>query len=309
MPIIYPDILSEESARREFSYSSRDAILYALGIGLGEDEGDLPFVYEKDLQVVPTAATVLSGTIMPALTPGNGRRKSTLDFAKVVHGEQKTVLHRPLTAGDALFTQTRTIGAYDKGPERGAIIVTETRWSDKGDRDVATLTNTFFARGDGGFGGPASLEASQYSPPDRAPDHSIKISTRKDQALLYRLSGDSNPLHADPEAARLAGFPGPILHGLCTYGITCRAILQAVVDNDASRIFSHQVRFSAPVYPGETLRIDLWVEGDAVQFEAVALDRNVTVIRSGRTVLRNPQRGADDQSNGSQSRVSAVAAG
>lgn len=286
MPIHYPDILSEVSERRSFSYTTKDAILYALSIGMGEDAGGLSFVYEPGLQLVPTAVTVLGGSIMPTLVAGPGLRKSSFDFPKVVHGEQEIIVYRPLLPADTLFTSTRTLSVEDKGEGRGAVVVTETRWTDGDGADVAALVNTIFARGDGGFGGPRAERAQQADEPARAPDISVQMPTRRDQALLYRLNGDGNPLHADPEVAMRVGFPGPIMHGLCTFGMTCRAVLQHVAGYDGSRIFSHGGRFTAPLFPGETLRVDLWVDGDSVDCRATAIERDVAVIRNGRTTLR-----------------------
>jgi len=148
-----------------------------------------------------------------------------------------------------------------------------------------TVTATFFARGDGGFGGPSEGQPEPHPIPARAPDASIDIPTRVDQAVIYRLSGDYNPLHIDPAFAKMAGFPRPILHGMCTYGITCRAVLQTYADYDGARIKSHQARFSAPVFPGETITVDLWRDGDVVSFEARVQARGVTVIKNGKTVL------------------------
>jgi acyl dehydratase len=286
VPIHYPDILSEASERRSFSYTTKDAILYALSIGMGEDADGLPFVYEQGLQLVPTAVTVLGGSIMPPLVPGPGLRKSSFDFPKVVHGEQEIIIYRPLRPADTLFTSTRTLSVEDKGEGRGAVVVTETRWTDADGADVAALVNTIFARGDGGFGGPRAERAQLAGEPARAPDISVTMPTRRDQALLYRLNGDGNPLHADPAAAARVGFPGPIMHGLCTFGMTCRAILQHVVGYDGSRIFSHGARFTAPLFPGETLRIDLWIDSDIVDFKATAVERDIAVIRNGCTALR-----------------------
>lgn len=284
MPIHYPDILGEISPRRSFSYGAKDAILYALGIGMGEDEAALSFVYERELQVVPTAATVLAGGIMPKLTAPDGAQPSTLDFPEVVHGAQKVLLHRPLKPDDVLFAETKVLSVLDKGP-KGAVMTTETTWSDAEDEAVATLVNTIVARADGGFGGPKDGGEPVAPTPDRAPDCTIELTTRPDQALIYRLNGDRNPLHADPEIAAEAGFPRPILHGLCTFGMTCRAVLQ-VTGYDASRILSHEARFSAPVFPGETLRVDLWIGIHEILFKASIPERGVDVVRNGRTVLR-----------------------
>jgi acyl dehydratase len=295
MPIFYPDILDQRTAARSFTYGDKDVMLYALGIGLGADpmgEKELPFVYESGLKVVPTAATVLSaannrpaeGRASPQLPAGH--RQSQMNFVMMVHGEQKVELHKPLPTSGTFTAEGRTIGAWDKGEGKGAVVMNQTVWTDeKGDK-AATLTMSMFYRGDGGFGGPTEGQPEPHAVPTRSPDLSVDISTRPDQALLYRLNGDRNPLHSDPEFARRAGFPRPILHGLCTYGVTCRAVLQAITDYDPDQILSHQVRFSSPVFPGETVSLDLWRDGKQISFEARVKERGVTVIRNGLTVLR-----------------------
>ena len=204
----------------------------------------------------------------------------------VVHGEQKVELHRPLPSSGTFTASTRTVGAFDKGESKGAVLVNETVWTDETGAKVATLTGSTFARADGGFGGPSEGAPEPHMAPDRTPDLTVELTTRPDQALLYRLNGDRNPLHADPESAQRSGFPRPILHGLCTFGLTCRAVLQAITDYDPEPILSHQVRFSAPVFPGETLSVDLWRDGKAISFEARIAARNVTVIKNGLCVLR-----------------------
>ena len=296
MPIFYPDILDQKTAARTFTYSDKDVMLYALGVGLGRDpmnEDELPFVYEKGLKVVPTAATVLAaaggrparGADQVEQKPGH--RQSQINYLMVVHGEQKVELHRPLPTSGTFTAQGRTIGAFDKGKDKGAVIVNETIWTDEAGEKVATLTGSTFARGDGGFGGPTEGQPEPHEVPSRKADLSVDIATREDQALLYRLNGDRNPLHSDPESARRSGFPRPILHGLCTYGITCRAVLQAITGYDPDQIMSHQVRFSAPVFPGDTITVDLWKDGQVISFEARVKERNATVIKNGKTVLRS----------------------
>jgi acyl dehydratase len=166
------------------------------------------------------------------------------------------------------------------------VVINETTWTDEKGEKAATLTMSMFYRGDGGFGGPTEGQPEPHAVPTRAPDLSVDIATRPDQALIYRLNGDRNPLHSDPEFARQAGFPRPILHGLCTYGLTCRAVLQAVTGYDPEQILSHQVRFSAPVFPGDVVSVDLWKDGKAISFEARVQARNVTVIKNGLTILR-----------------------
>ena len=296
MPIYYPDILDQRTEARTFTYGDKDVMLYALGIGLGADpmgEKELAFVYERDLKVAPTAATVLAsagggraaaGRSSAPLPPGH--RASEINFLMMVHGEQKVELHKPLPVFGTFTAEGRTIGAWDKGKDKGAVVVSETTWTDEKGEKVATLTGSMFARGDGGFGGPTEGQPEPHATPTRAPDLSVDITTRPDQALIYRLNGDRNPLHSDPEFAKRAGFPRPILHGLCTYGITCRAVLQAVLDYDADQILSHQVRFAAPVFPGDTVTVDLWKDGKQISFEARVKDRGVTVIKNGLTVLR-----------------------
>lgn len=294
MPIHYPDILQQRTAARTFTYRDKDVMLYALGVGMGADpldEKELPFVYEKNLKVVPTAATVLAAgarAIEGAAAPQmpDGWRASQINFLMVVHGEQKVELHKPLPASGTFTVEGRTVGVWDKGKEKGAVIVNESVWTDEKGEKVATLTGSTFARGDGGFGGPSEGQPEPHEVPSRKPDLSVDISTRPDQALLYRLNGDRNPLHSDPESARRSGFPRPILHGLCTYGITCRAVLQAITDFDPEQIYSHQARFSAPVFPGDTITVDLWKDAKNISFEARVKDRNATVIKNGLTVLR-----------------------
>lgn len=292
MPIHYPDILDQRVETREFSYTEKDVILYALGIGMARDpldERELAFVYEKALKVMPTAATVLAATTRGApLQPmPAGLKVSELNYLMMVHGEQKVVLHRPLPTSGTFTADSRVVGAYDKGKDKGALVVNETIWTDSNGDKIVTLTNTAFARGDGGFGGPSGGGPAPHIVPDRAPDNIWRFETRPDQALLYRLSGDRNPLHIEPEIARRGGFDRPILHGLCTFGITARAVLETYADYDANAIVEHEVRFSAPVLPGDLLEVSLWRDGDIVSFEASVPGRGVVAIKAGRSRLTN----------------------
>ena len=293
MPIYYPDLLAEQAVPRRFSYTEKDVILYALSIGMGDDPLDrqeLPFVYEKDLRVVPTAVTVLTkadfSPNLQNILEAPGQRRSNIKLETVLHGEQKIVLHRPLPASGSFTINERNVGAFDKGAGVGAVVVRATTWQDDNDETVATLTSTAFARSEGGFGGPREGQPEPHVVPERAPDLSVELPTRVGLGLLYRLNGDMNPLHVDPESAQCSGFSRPILHGLCTYGITCRAILQYVADFDATAIYSHQVRFAAPVYPGDTINVDIWIDGREISFEASVKERDVKVIKNGLTVLR-----------------------
>jgi acyl dehydratase len=282
MPIAYPAILDLKTEGQAFAWRDRETMLYALGIGMGSDPlnmDELPFVYENNLKAVPTLATVVAWGAGPL-------GKTGINYLMVVHGEQSVTFHKPMPTEAQIIADSRIAGAYDKGPGKGAVIYTETVIKDaKSGEPIATLLGSTFARGDGGFGGPSDGAPTPHEVPSRAPDRSIDIPTRPDQALIYRLSGDRNPLHSDPSIATAAGFPRPILHGLCTYGITCRAVLQTYADYDPAKIKSHAVRFSSPVYPGETITVDMWKDGDTISFEARVKARDVTVIKNGKTVL------------------------
>ncbi len=283
MPISYPEILDIKSEPKTATWTDRDSMLYALGVGMGHDplnEDELKFVYESGLKAVPTMATCMAWGGGPSVG------QMGINFMLVVHGEQKVELHKPLPTEAELITDGRVLGVYDKGAGKGAVIVVETTMSDAGSGDkIATLTSSIFARGDGGFGGPSDGAPEPHTVPDRAPDVSLDFPTSENQALIYRLSGDRNPLHSDPGIAKIAGFPRPILHGLCTYGVTCRAVLQAYADFDPAKIKSHAIRFSSPVFPGETITVDLWRDGDVVSFEARVKERGVTVAKNGKTEL------------------------
>jgi acyl dehydratase len=278
----YNHLMSLKREGDRFHYTDRETMLYAIGVGMGRDpydENELPFVFEKsELKTVPSMATVLART--PLL------KDCGYDYSKVVHGEQRLTLHRPLPQEAELIADTRVTEAYDKGPGKGAVIYTETKARSAADgKPMFTLGSTTFARGDGGFGGPAGSGPDPHKIPERKPDLSLALETRVDQALLYRLNGDRNPLHADPELAKRVGFPVPILHGLCTYGTACRAVLQAACKYDHRRITSFDVRFSAPVYPGETIITDMWVDGPVVSFRCRLKEREAIVINNGKCML------------------------
>jgi acyl dehydratase len=282
--IRYPAVLTHRSDSQTWSFSDRDAILYALCVGLGADPMNprtLPFVYENQLQVVPTLPTALAWIAAPTFA------QLGVDPVTALHGEQKIELHRIIAVPSTVTVQGSVVEVYDKGRGRGAVIVTRHVLTDADDGGaVATLTTTCFARAEGGCGGSSRAPPQPHPIPGRPPDHSLDIVTRPELALLYRLTGDRNPIHADPEAARSAGFDRPLLHGLCSFGISCRAVLEIYAGFDPARMASHQARFAAPVYPGETLTIDLWRDGAVVSFEGRIRARGVTVIKNGRSELR-----------------------
>ncbi|MDR7103686.1 MaoC/PaaZ C-terminal domain-containing protein [Croceicoccus sp. BE223] len=285
MPISYPAILELRETGKEYTYTDRETMLYALGVGMGNDPmntDELPFVYEQDLRALPTLATVV------AWGAGVPTDKLGVNYKLVLHGEEKTILHRPMPVAATIVADSGVVEVFDKGEGKGAIIVRQTVLRDKADGEpIATLERTIVARGDGGSGGSIAPTPKPHPTPEREPDKIVDYRTAGNQAAIYRLSGDRNPLHIDPERGKAAGFDGPILHGLCSYGFTCRAVVEAFCDFDPGIVASHQARFSSPVFPGDTLRIKLWKEDDkTISFEAQVPERGKTVIRNGLTVLR-----------------------
>jgi acyl dehydratase len=281
----YEELKGLKNLGQKYAYTDREVMLYAYGIGLGADpmdEKELAFVNEacatpRALKVVPTFASVAAW--------GAGPGEMNLNRVLVVDGERDITFHQPLATAAHIIADSSVREVYDKGKDKGVVISHQTVLkSEKGDK-LATLVASRFARGDGGFGGPNLTQPEPHKMPSRTPDKTVDISTRPDQALIYRLCGDRNPLHSDPEFAKKAGFPQPILHGMCTYGITCRGVLQTYADYDPAAFKQHAVRFSSPVYPGETVTMELWKDGNVISFEAKVKARGVTVIKSGKTVL------------------------
>lgn len=279
------------ATQSDVSWEDRDVMLYALGIGMGEDPlntVELRFVNEgwitlrnPALRVVPTFASVASWDARPPAI--------TLNRVMVVDAGRDITFHQPLPAQMPLQAQaqatSRWTGAWDKG-DKGAILQRETTVTASDGTPIYLLRGTTFARGDGNFGGPATGQRTLPAPPDRAPDQSVQITTRPGQALLYRLSGDRNPLHSDPEFATRAGFDRPILHGMCTYGITCRAVLMTYANWDPAAIYRHACQFSGLVFPGEEITVDLWHEGKIIHFQARIAARGVICVKNGVTELR-----------------------
>jgi acyl dehydratase len=266
------------------SYTTRDSILYALGVGLNMDpmdEAQLRFTYEENMQALPTMGVVLATPGFWVKDPDSG-----VDWVKVLHGEQGLVLHKPLPAEATVVATNKVTEIIDKGAGKGALLLQERTVTDQASGDkLATLYSTTFARGDGGFGGPATGARPVHSLPERAPDLTCDLPTLPQAALIYRLSGDYNPLHADPKVARGGGFKAPILHGLCTFGVAGHAILKTCCGYDPSRFKSMSLRFSAPVYPGETIRTEIWRDDDVVSFRATVVERDVLVLNNGRATV------------------------
>lgn len=268
----------------EQRYTERDTILYALGVGVGHDPMDrdaLRYVYEDGLQTLPTMAVVLGTPGFWAKDPATG-----IDWVKLLHGEQSLELHAPLPAAGSVVGHTRVTAIVDKGAAKGALMVSERDIVDAASGKLLAVSRSVsFMRGDGGFA--AAGQPSDTAPPPRAatpdtkPDHVCELKTRPESALIYRLSGDYNPVHADPAVAKSAGFERPILHGLCSFGVTGHALLKTLCAWDTSRLKEIGCRFSSPVYPGETLRVEMWQRGEAVQFRTRAVERDVVVLSHG----------------------------
>ena len=283
MALRYDELVARPEVELRYLYRDTETILYAQSVGFGRDpieERELAYVYEqgRPLKTVPTLATVLVPDMIPA--------DLGWDYAQVLHAEQRLQLHRPLPPAADLLISKRIVDVFDRGAGRGAIFLVEAEGRLAGSgAALFTVGSTIVARADGGFGGQAGRIPVPHRVPRREPDLSCSLGTRRDQALLFRLNGDRNPLHADPRTARRAGFPAPILHGLCTYGIACHAILKTICDYDYTLITGFDARFSAPVLPGDTLRTDMWQDGNIVSFQCMAVEREVVVIRNGKCTL------------------------
>lgn len=271
MPIDVPAALAAEPRRAEIAWCHKDVQLYHLGIGAGTpatDPGELRYTLESRLQVLPSFATVAgAGT---SAFGGMGAQGIDVDLAGVLHGGQAVRVHRPLPATGRAEQTSRVAAVYDKG--KAAVIVLRTEARDD-DGPLWTNDAQIFVRGEGGFGGDRG-PSDRLAAPERAPDRTVERPIREDQALLYRLSGDWNPLHADPAFAGRAGFDRPILHGLCTYGMTLKAVTDTLLDGDASRVTAYRTRFAGVVFPGETLRIRMWADGGRVHVTVTAAERD-----------------------------------
>jgi acyl dehydratase len=284
MTIVYEKLLSLDIPDVVQTYTEKDAILYALGLGLGHDPlntDELAFVYEKSIKLLPTFAVVLGW-------PGFWARDldTGIDWVKLVAGEQGLKLHRPIKRRGIVAAKTRVTEIIDKGPGKGALVYSERVVIDKatGER-IATATQTTFCRADGGFGGPPREAPPVHAIPERPPDQVCELPTRPETALIYRLSGDPNPLHVDPAVAKAAGFPRPILHGLATFGVAGHAILKCLCGYDPARLIAIAGRFSAPVFPGETIRTEMWCDGTVVSFRARVVERDVIALNNGRAEI------------------------
>jgi len=288
--INYHTLTNWKIPKVEHSYSIKDTMLYTLALGYGEDAAENPiflkFVYESGLMSVPSMAAILGYPGFWMREPGTG-----IDWVKMLHGEQRIKIHERIPTQGTLVGLSRVKSITDKGESKGAIVVVERRIiNPKNDSLIGTVEQISFLRGNGGYsqsGQPSDpfLPGPSFSV-QPAQSKNVKIKVGKDMALIYRLCGDLNPIHADPFIAQKAGFEKPILHGLATYGLACRAIIHALQISDPFEIETLNVRFSAPVYPGETLLFEIHQTDKEIGFTATAEERKVIVMKDGYSKLR-----------------------
>ena len=289
MPINYEQLMALKNLGQKYAYTDREVMLYAYGIGMGADpmdENELAYVNEgtltpRPLRVVPTFASVAAW--------GAGPGEMNLNRVMVVDGERDITFHRPLPGAAKITADSTVLDVFDKGKDKGAVIRHQTVLKDENGEKLATLVASRFARGDGGFGGPSEGQPEPHKVPGRAPDKIVDITTRPDQALVYRLCGDRNPLHSDPAFARKAGFGQPILHGLCTYGVTGRALLEALCDDGPDRFGGMSGRFASPVLPAGNSKGSRfgWF---AMLSQATIVTAMTASIRTGCRLTRKPRR-------------------
>jgi acyl dehydratase len=273
MPIDPKVALGAELPSREFAWSPSDVQLYQLGLGAGarwRDPAELRYLDDRGPQVLPTFATV-AATFHDTEPPKVQFPGIDIDLAKVVHGHQEVEVHRPIPAEGKATSTGRITELWDKGS--AAVVVQEQTVAGPDGQPLWTARSSIFAKGEGGFGGERG-PSTKSELPDRTPDFDVTTPTLPQQALLYRMCGDRNPLHSDPEFARAAGFPDPILHGLCTYGIVCKTATDTVLDSDASRVTGFRARFAGVLYPGETLRTRIWRADNELIIAATVVERD-----------------------------------
>jgi acyl dehydratase len=289
-PLDVEKLLAYRVPQTRDDYDPRDAILYALGVGAGlsPEIDETAFLFERQLQVLPTMAMVLGTPGFWAMDPQSG-----LDWLNILHGEQRLVVHVPLEPAGTLIGDTQVIGMADKGAGKPALLRAAKQLRTPGGTLVAEATETWVIRGAGGFGGERELDGDPLPPvPQRDPDYAITLPISLAQAAIYRLSGDRNPLHIDPATARSTGLERPILHGLSTMGVIARAVIHACADGKASRLTSLALRFTAPVYPGDTIRTEIWQEADMLHFRATAIETGIVVADNGTATLAPKNSGA-----------------
>jgi acyl dehydratase len=289
MPVDREKALGASLGERESGWEVDDVILYHLGIGAGvppTSPGELEYTYEKNLKVLPSFAVVAGGRRRAAVSSdGGGMKLPGIEFnmAQLLHGEQDIEIHKTLPVSAETMVRGRVADVFDKG--KAALVITENEHRDAADEPLFTTRASLFIRGEGGFGGPSGPKVANV-PPERDPDGVVETTTLPQQALLYRLSGDKNPLHADPDFAKMAGFDQPIIHGLCSYGIACKAIVDQILGGDPTRVARYQARFAGIAFPGETYLTSYWQEGDKVLLRVDSKERSAPIITNAAITLR-----------------------
>ncbi len=283
MPIDPGLALGYELGGGEYAYTRDDVILYHLAVGAGDpstDPNELEYTYEKNLKVLPSFGVIPTFGSMAGFESIPG-----LEFnpALLLHGEQDLVIHRPIPPEATIVNRGRVAELWDKG--KAALVVLEVESADTSGTPLFTNRYSLFLRGEGGFGGESGPSAGN-APPERSPDGVIEKKTMPQQALLYRLCGDKNPLHADPAFAKMAGFDRPITHGLCSYGVVCKAIVDSLLGGDVTRVARYQARFAGAAFPGETYRISFWEEGDRLVLAANSGERDAPIISHAAITVR-----------------------
>jgi acyl dehydratase len=295
MPIDRDKALGASLGVTKGSYEPDDVILYHLGIGAGfaaTDARELEYTFEKNLKVLPSFAVVANSSMTSrarrdAQAGGGGLGKiEGLSFnpAMLLHGEQDIELHRPLPTSARFTSEGRVADIFDKG--KAALVIFEYAAREEGGAPLFTNRMSLFLRGEGGFGGPSGPKVGNEAP-DRKPDGVVESRTLPQQALLYRLCGDKNPLHADPGFAKMGGFDRPIIHGLCSYGIACKAIVDDALGGDVSRVARYQARFRGVAFPGETYRVSWWKQDSTILLEAKSKERDEIIISNAAITLRS----------------------
>lgn len=273
MPIDLNTALGAQLPSQDFSWTASDVALYALGVGAAGDPMDttgLEYIHDTAPKVLPSFATV-AATMNVTEAPRVSFPGVEIDLAKVVHGSQSVRLHRPIPAAGEATTTTTIAEIQDKGS--AAVIIQESETVSSDGEKLWTSRSGIFARGEGGFGGERGT-SEKVAYPEREADHTLEVATLPQQALIYRLCGDRNPLHSDPAFAEAAGFPRPILHGLCSYGLVLRAVVDEVLGGDVTRVHGYGVTFGGIFFPGETMRIRVWQEGTQLLVAATVVERD-----------------------------------
>jgi acyl dehydratase len=283
MPIDPKKALGAQMGEGKYTWTKDQVILYHLGIGAGvppTDSGELEYTYEKNLKVLPSYGVIPVFGALGGLgsTPG-----LSFNFAMLLHGEQDIEVHQPIPTEATVTSSGRIAEIWDKG--KAALVVLEVKTRDEADKPLFTNRFSLFLRGEGGFGGESGPKAGNEAP-SRKPDGVITSPTLPQQALIYRLSGDKNPLHADPDFAKMGGFDKPIIHGLCSYGIVCKAIVDHVLGGDVTKVARYQARFAGVGFPGETYLTSYWKEGDKILIQAKSKERDAIIISNAAITVR-----------------------